>query len=89
MAHGTLFLDNSFRALQRKDYSTEIVMELVLGAVILIGDLNVFHSVIFGDFRLWGEIILALQRNGNICSGAKRTHTLKAKKSHEQDQISF
>ena len=61
--YSTLFLDNSFWVPQCKYYITEIALELFLGVVILTGDLSDFRAVISGEFGLWENSILALQRN--------------------------
>ena len=51
--YSTLVLDNWFWAPKRKDYITEIVLELFLGAVILTGDLSDICTVISGEWGLW------------------------------------
>ena len=52
--HSALFfLDNQFWALRRKDYITEIGLELCLDAVILTVDLRDFRTVISGELGLW------------------------------------
>ena len=49
----TLFLDNCFGVPQRKDYITEMVLEIFFGAIILTGDLSDFRTVISGKVGLW------------------------------------
>ena len=47
----------------RKDYITEIVLELLLGAVVLSGDLSDIRTVVSGELGSLGELISCAVRS--------------------------